>query len=135
MPVQITVVSTADPLRVRIAGAIDADDSARLSGEIQRLVQGRQAPRVIIDLTALDGATIIARRSLVAMQAQLKAVAARTAYLCSSPLMRGLGLSVGHLAEDEGVKAVMNEEQAAAWLSSTEGRFARADRILSGGGR
>jgi anti-anti-sigma regulatory factor len=135
MPVQITVVSTADPLRVQIAGAIDADDSARLSSEFQRLVQGRKAPGVIVDLSALDGATIIARRALVAMQGHLKAAAARTAYLCNSPLLRGLALSVGHLAEDDGVKAVMNEEQAAAWLSSTEGRFARADRVVSGGGR
>lgn len=135
MPVQITVVSATDPLRLQIGGVIDADDGVRLTGEVQRLVQGRTAPGVIIDLALLDGATILARRALVSMQAPLKAVSARTAYLCNSPLLRGLALSVGHLAEDDGVKAVMNEEQAAAWLASSEGRFARADRVVSGGGR
>ncbi len=123
-------------LWITLTGELTKEGGEEYRVALEKYLDGvSRLASVCVDLRDLTGCSVFARSELITAQRLLKDLGARTCYLASRPRIRGLGLWVGHISEDENAKSVITLEKAKEWWDSSLGREESARQALMSRGR
>lgn len=119
----------ADRVCVELCQALNRAIMEGVLADLRARYDGIYTPRhLIMDMRGVDDYDEDVRAPLLALQRFWVRVGRRTVYIADSARLRGLGLWVLHVANDENGRVVMNNTQTEEWLQSGAGRVQDARR-------
>lgn len=127
------LVDHGSKIEVVMLGTWEEETALAYARALEEVVRDRKKdpPNLVVDLSEIDGCTILARGVLADLQSTVAPNLARSVYVAGRPRIRGLCLWIAHVSDDPDMRVVRDLEQADEWLASKEARYDEVKNRLS----